>query len=129
EDDHAREPARLSAGPRARGRRPARDHREGATLGRPHDRDQAVTRSFDLIVVGSGLAGLYAALLAARSGDVLLLSKSEIRDCNTAHAQGGIAAALLPPDSPELHFRDTLVAGDGLCDRQAVRVLVEEGPR
>jgi L-aspartate oxidase len=84
--------------------------------------------TYDLIVIGSGLAGLYGSLLAARHGRVLLISKAEIADCNTYYAQGGIAAALLPPDSPALHYRDTLVAGDGLCEPRAVRALVEEGP-
>lgn len=84
--------------------------------------------TYDLIVVGSGLAGLYGSLLAARHGRVLLLSKSELVDCNTFHAQGGIAAALLPPDTPALHYRDTLIAGAGLSEPRAVRALVEEGP-
>lgn len=84
--------------------------------------------TYDLIVVGSGLAGLYGSLLAARRGRVLLLSKSELADCNTFHAQGGIAAALLPPDTPALHYRDTLVAGAALSEPRAVRALVEEGP-
>lgn len=85
--------------------------------------------TYDYIVVGSGLAGLYAALLAQRSGDVLLLTKATLTDSNTRHAQGGIAAAVAAGDSPELHVRDTLVAGAGLCDPIAVRALAEEGPR
>jgi L-aspartate oxidase len=83
---------------------------------------------FDAIVVGSGLAGLHAALLGARHGRILLLTKERLEDCNTMYAQGGIAAALESADSPDLHFRDTLGAGDGLCDPRAVRVLVDEGP-
>ena len=86
-------------------------------------------KQFDVIVVGSGLSGLYGALLAAKHGDVLLLTKAQLEDSNTYHAQGGIAAALTSTDSPELHWRDTLAAGAGLCDPAAVRVLVEEGPR
>lgn len=86
------------------------------------------TRS-DVIVVGSGLSGLYSALLASRQARVLLLTKARLEESNTYHAQGGIAAALAAPDSPELHFRDTIAAGAGLCDPTAVRVLVEEGPR
>lgn len=84
--------------------------------------------TYDLIVVGSGLAGLYASLRASRRGRVLLISKADLVDCNTFYAQGGIAAALRPPDTVESHYRDTLVAGDGLCDPRAVRALVEEGP-
>jgi L-aspartate oxidase len=86
-------------------------------------------KKFDVVVVGSGLAGLYGALLASRHGDVLVLTKAGLEDSNTSYAQGGIAAALTSADSPELHFRDTMVAGAGLCDPSAVRVLVEEGPR
>ncbi|HEX5417501.1 MAG TPA: L-aspartate oxidase [Chloroflexota bacterium] len=89
----------------------------------------AESRRCDLIVVGSGLAGLYGALLAAEYGEVVVLTKGSIEDANTTHAQGGIAAAMAPPDNPELHYQDTLVAGDGLCDPRAVEVLVEEGPR
>lgn len=85
--------------------------------------------TFDVIIVGSGLSGLYGALLASRHGDVLLLTKARIEDSNTYHAQGGIAAALASTDSPALHFDDTITAGAGLCDPRAVRVLVEEGPR
>ena len=84
---------------------------------------------YDVIVVGSGLSGLYGALLASRHGNVLVLTKASLEDSNTYHAQGGIAAALDSTDSPDLHFRDTIEAGAGLCDPRAVRVLVEEGPR
>ncbi|HLZ07232.1 MAG TPA: L-aspartate oxidase, partial [Chloroflexota bacterium] len=85
-------------------------------------------KSFDLIVVGSGLAGLHAALLGAKFGDVLLVTKANLVDSNTMYAQGGIAAALSAADSPSNHFDDTIAAGDGLCDPDAVRILVEEGP-
>jgi L-aspartate oxidase len=86
-------------------------------------------KSYDLIVVGSGLAGLSCALLAAEWGDVLVLTKAHLEDCNTYYAQGGIAAALTEVDSPAVHYRDTMVAGDGLCDPAAVQVLTREGPR
>jgi L-aspartate oxidase len=82
--------------------------------------------NYDYIIVGSGIAGLYAALLAIEQGSVLVLTKGSIDDCNTRYAQGGIAAAVGKDDSPELHYRDTIAAGDGLCDADAVRILTEE---
>jgi L-aspartate oxidase len=84
--------------------------------------------NYDYIIVGSGIAGLYTALLAKESGSVLVLTKGSIEDCNTRHAQGGIAAPIGKNDSPELHFEDTMNAGDGLCDPEAVRILVNEAP-
>ncbi len=84
--------------------------------------------NYDYIMVGSGIAGLYTALLAKESGSVLVLTKGSIEDCNTRHAQGGIAAPIGKNDSPELHFEDTMNAGDGLCDPEAVRILVNEAP-
>ena len=86
------------------------------------------TTNADVVVVGSGVAGLTAALHAARAGSVLLVTKVLVDDGSTRWAQGGVAAALGPDDSPEEHLRDTLVAGVGLCDVDAVRVLCEEGP-
>src|SRR5687768_13185401 len=80
------------------------------------------------LVVGSGIAGLHTAWRAAEDGDVILLTKRSLFDSATAYAQGGIAAALGAGDSPALHRRDTLAAGAALCDREAVEVLVEEGP-
>ncbi|GAC1515618.1 MAG: L-aspartate oxidase [Gemmatimonadaceae bacterium] len=80
------------------------------------------------LVVGSGVAGLHTAWRASQHGDVLLLTKRSLFDSATAWAQGGIAAALGAGDSPELHRKDTLAAGAALADRQAVTVLVEEGP-
>lgn len=83
----------------------------------------------DVLVLGAGVAGLTAALAAARAGlSVTLLTKTELGTSATRFAQGGVAAALFPPDSPELHFSDTVSAGGGLCDTEAVRVLVGEGP-
>jgi L-aspartate oxidase len=81
---------------------------------------------YDYIIVGSGIAGLYIALLAIERGSVLILTKGSIDDCNTKYAQGGIAAAMAKDDSPELHFKDTMAAGDGLCDAEAVRILTDE---
>jgi L-aspartate oxidase len=86
------------------------------------------TATADVVVVGSGIAGLTTALRARSSGTVLLVTKAQLDDGSTRWAQGGIAAALGPEDSPEEHLHDTLVAGAGLCDPAAVRVLVEEGP-
>jgi L-aspartate oxidase len=83
----------------------------------------------DFLIVGSGIAALRAAAELAGAGDVLILTKAEPREGNTGYAQGGIAAAIGPDDSPDLHAADTLAAGDGLCDEAAVRVLVDEGPR
>ncbi len=80
------------------------------------------------IVVGSGIAGLTAALELSRSGRVLLFSKAALQESNTYYAQGGIATAFAPPDSPEIHYEDTVMAGAGLCNREAVQTLVHEGP-
>lgn len=86
------------------------------------------TISADVVVVGSGVAGLTTALHARASGSVLLVTKAHLDEGSTRWAQGGIAAALGAGDTPEQHLRDTLVAGAGLCDEEAVRVLVTEGP-
>jgi L-aspartate oxidase len=84
----------------------------------------------DVVVVGSGIAGLTTALNITRHSSlrVLLVTKDVLSAGSTRWAQGGIAAALSAEDSPEEHFRDTIVAGVGLCDDAAVRVLVREGP-
>ncbi|OGO17707.1 MAG: L-aspartate oxidase [Chloroflexi bacterium RBG_16_50_11] len=83
---------------------------------------------FDYIVVGSGIGGLYSALLAREQGSVLVVTKGSIDDCNTKYAQGGIAAAIGKNDSAELHVQDTLNAGCGLSDEEAVNILVREAP-
>ncbi len=83
-------------------------------------------KQYDYIIVGSGIAGLFTALLAKQQGSVLVITKGSIDDCNTKYAQGGIAAPIADNDSAELHFEDTIAAGDGLCDTRAVRVLVNE---
>ena len=83
----------------------------------------------DTLVVGSGVAGLRAALAAAEFGEVIVLAKGELDKSNTAWAQGGIAAVLADDDSTEHHVSDTLAAGAGLCVPETVRTLVDEGPR
>lgn len=83
---------------------------------------------YDYIIIGSGIAGLYTALLAREHGSVLVITKGSIDDCNTKHAQGGIAASIASNDSPDLHFKDTIKAGAGLCDEEAVRILAVEAP-
>ena len=83
----------------------------------------------DVLVIGSGLAGLTAALQAVHRVNVTLVSKGRLEDGCTARAQGGIAAALGSDDSVESHVEDTLVAGRGLCDERAVRMLAQEAPR
>jgi L-aspartate oxidase len=83
----------------------------------------------DVVVVGSGIAGLTAALRAREAGHrVLLVTKTVLDAGSTRWAQGGIAAAIGPGDTPEQHLKDTLQAGAGLCDEEAVRILVTEGP-
>ena len=87
------------------------------------------TTSADVIVVGSGIAGLTAALLLREQVDtVLLVTKTVLSEGSTAWAQGGIAAAMDPADSPQEHLHDTLLAGAGICDVAAVTALVNEGP-
>jgi L-aspartate oxidase len=87
-----------------------------------------VRLSPDFVVIGSGIAGLRAAIALAPVGRVLILTKAEPTESNTGYAQGGIAVALGDDDSPALHAADTVRAGDCLCDEDAVRVLVEQGP-
>src|ERR1700739_1796121 len=82
----------------------------------------------DFLVIGAGVAGLRAAIEAAKSGTVLVIAKDSLRESSSEYAQGGIAVALSDDDEVALHEQDTLYAGDGLCDRAAVHTLVEEGP-
>lgn len=83
----------------------------------------------DFLVLGCGIAGVRAAIELARTGQVLVLTKGDLYESSTQYAQGGIAVAVSEDDEVSLHLQDTLVAGDGLCSEDAVRVLVEEGPK
>ncbi|MBN2036164.1 MAG: L-aspartate oxidase [Chitinispirillaceae bacterium] len=83
----------------------------------------------DFLVIGSGIAGLCFAIHASRFGSVVMITKKQDSESNTNYAQGGIACVLDPADSFETHVRDTLNAGRGLCNEEAVRVLVREGPK
>ncbi len=83
---------------------------------------------FDYVVIGSGVAGISAVYHLGKDAETALLTKSELSLTATRYAQGGIAAAVGKGDSPESHFEDTLRTGRGLCDEEAVRVLVNEGP-
>lgn len=82
----------------------------------------------DVLVIGSGVGGLRAAIAAAEHGEVIVLGKEEPGSSNTAWAQGGIAVALDEQDSVDDHVQDTLTAGAGLCDEPVVRRIVEDGP-
>jgi len=82
---------------------------------------------FDTVIVGSGLAGLTSAYYSSQYGSVAIVTKSELDTSNSYYAQGGIAAAITDEDSPEQHLEDTMIAGRGLCDKDAVEVLVNEG--
>ncbi|HEY0306128.1 MAG TPA: FAD-dependent oxidoreductase, partial [Longimicrobiales bacterium] len=86
------------------------------------------TESCDVLVIGSGIAGLSFALKAAGNHDVVLITKKQRVESSTNYAQGGIASVMGPDDSPDLHVRDTLLAGAGLCHPSAVSALVHEGP-
>ncbi len=84
--------------------------------------------SYDYIIAGSGLAGLYAAFCASRYGKVAVITRTKVSDSNTYYAQGGIAAVTDEEDTPKFHFEDTIIAGRGLCNKEAVEILVNEGP-
>jgi len=85
------------------------------------------TVDFKTVVIGSGLAGLTAAFYSSNDGSVAMITKSRLDTSNSYFAQGGIAAAIADDDSAELHILDTIKAGRGLCDEDAVRILVNEG--
>ncbi len=85
-------------------------------------------KKYDFLVIGSGLAGLSFALKVAEYGTVCLVTKASLDETNTRYAQGGIAAVTYEPDDYDKHVNDTLIAGDGLCDEEIVRMVVREGP-
>jgi L-aspartate oxidase len=90
--------------------------------------DRLPSLESDFLIVGSGIAGLFAAYKAGQYGSVLVVTKQRAEDSNTERAQGGIAAAVDEADSPVLHLEDTLEAGAGFCDAGTVEILVTEGP-
>ncbi len=84
----------------------------------------------DFIVIGSGVAGLRASIELAKTGArVTVLTKDKAQESNTEYAQGGVAVVLSDDDNAELHEEDTLIAGAGLCDAEAVEILVSEGTK
>ncbi len=84
--------------------------------------------AYDVVIIGAGIAGLYTALNLDSSCKCCILAKETVDISNSWLAQGGIAAAIASDDDPQLHYQDTIIAGAGLCDETAVRVLVDEGP-
>ncbi len=85
-------------------------------------------KSYDFLVIGSGLGGLSYALKVAEKGSVCLITKSQLEETNTRYAQGGIAAVTYEPDSYEKHVEDTLIAGDHICNEEVVKMVVKEAP-
>lgn len=83
----------------------------------------------DVLIIGSGIAGLFAAIKVSEYANVVLVTKKDKAESNTNYAQGGIASVIDPNDSFEKHIKDTLIAGAGLCNSNAVEILVKEGPQ
>src|SRR5260221_3565040 len=83
---------------------------------------------FDFVIIGSGIAGLSLALNVAQYGSVAMVTKRSVGEASTAWAQGGVGAVTSAEDSFDLHLKDTLIAGAGLCNEQVVRTIVTEGP-
>ena len=93
----------------------------------PFDTSTLPVIDTDFLVIGSGSAGLRAAIEANKHGSVLLMTKSALKESSTRYAQGGIAVAMNVDDTIDFHVEDTLKAGVGICNPQAVQVMVEEG--
>ena len=91
-------------------------------------KNKKMTRKFDFLVIGSGIAGISYALKAAPYGKVALLCKTTLDESNTSYAQGGIASVMYEPDNFEKHIQDTLIAGDGHCNPEAVEKVIREAP-
>src|SRR5436190_5023071 len=92
------------------------------------DTFMANSQAYDVAIIGGGIAGLSVALRLPGQMRVALFTKGQLGESNTRYAQGGLTAALGADDSPDLHFQDTIAAGAGLCDENAIRVLVEQAP-
>ncbi len=91
-------------------------------------RKTTIPEATDFLIIGAGIAGLRAAITLARAGRVLVVTKEALGESNTQYAQGGIAVAISGTEDVALHLEDTMAAGDGLVDRMAAQILVEEGP-
>ena len=85
-----------------------------------------LTREIDFLIIGSGVAGISYALKVAEYGKVLMLTKADEDESNTKYAQGGIAAVVYAPDSYQKHIQDTLICGDGICNEEVVKMVIEE---
>lgn len=94
----------------------------------PWDKKSLKVNQTEILILGSGIAGLYASLKLKGEYQVTIITKSRITESNTEHAQGGIAVALNVDDSPGVHIEDTLKAGAGLCNIEAVKIMAEKGP-
>src|SRR5947208_2165280 len=103
-------------------------HSVTCTLIGQEGHSMAHSQLYDVAIIGGGIAGLSVALRLPEHLRVALFSKGQLGESNTRYAQGGLSVALGADDSPELHFQDTLAAGAGLCNEEAVRILVEQAP-
>jgi L-aspartate oxidase len=100
-----------------------------AEVSTDHHASDPASQQVDFLVIGAGIAGLSAAIRLARAGSVLVVTKEELAESNTAYAQGGIAVAMGGDEDIALHYEDTLAAGDGLVNPEAAHILVEQGPK